>query len=145
MWRETETNKKIAFAAAITAILLILFIIVLVAVLLRAGWVNAARLVDGGRFIETHTACGPVRGTVDGADQFTFLGIPYAVPVLEADRFKHSRVPRNLGECFEGTFAAHNEDNETDALSGRCLRKMPDGVDGDEESHISSQLSMDIS
>ena len=44
------------------------------------------------------------------------------------------RVPRNLAECFEGTFAAHNEDNETDALSGRCLRKMPDAVDGDEES-----------
>lgn len=61
------------------------------AVLLSAGWANEARLVDGGRFIETHTACGPVRGTVDGADQFTFLGIPYAVPVLEADRFTHSR------------------------------------------------------
>ena len=46
------------------------------------------------------------------------------------------RVPRNLAECFEGTFAAHREDNETDALSGRCLRKMPDGVDGDEASFI---------
>ena len=37
-----------------------------------------------------------------------------------------------MGECFEGTFTAHYEDNETDALSGRCLRKMPDGVEGDE-------------
>ena len=64
---------------------------VLVAVLLSAGWANAARLVEGGRFIETHTACGPVRGAVDGPDQFTFTGIPYAVPVTDADRFTHSR------------------------------------------------------
>ena len=61
------------------------------AVLLSAGWANAARLVEGGKFIETHTACGPVRGTVDGPDQFTFMGIPYAVPVTDADRFTHSR------------------------------------------------------
>ena len=64
---------------------------VLVAVLLSAGWANAARLVEGGKFIETHTACGPVRGAVDGPDQFTFTGIPYAVPVTDADRFTHSR------------------------------------------------------
>ena len=44
------------------------------------------------------------------------------------------RVPKNLEECFEGTFAALKEDNETDALSGRCLQKMPDGVVGDEVS-----------
>ena len=53
------------------------------------------------------------------------------LPIIRCTNF---RVPRNLAECFEGTFAAHNEDNETDALSGRCLRKMPDAVDGDEES-----------
>ena len=71
---------------------------VLVAVLLSAGWANVARLVEGGRFIETHTACGPVRGTVDGPDQFTFNGIPYAVPVMEADRFTHSRWEGGNGQ-----------------------------------------------
>ena len=33
MWRETDTNKKIVFAAAITVILLLIFIIVSVNIL----------------------------------------------------------------------------------------------------------------
>ena len=78
------------------------------AVLLSAGWANAARLVEGGKFIETHTACGPVRGTVDGPDQFTFTGIPYAVPVTDADRFTHSRLVQ-LGETFVKSLILHDQ------------------------------------
>jgi hypothetical protein len=139
IWHETDKNKKCFLCAAVSAILLIVLFVVLIALCTRPSWTNEARISVSGRFIVTHTTCGPVQGVVDSPDQFSFRGIPYAVPVLEDNRFTHSRAPSSLAECFEGQFVAHNEANESDSLSSRCLRKMPQGIKGDENC-----LSLDI-
>jgi hypothetical protein len=40
---------------------------------------------------------------------FSFIGIPYAVPLLGTDRWTHSKPMTNLAECHEGTFKAHSQ------------------------------------
>ena len=52
---------------------------------------------------------------VDGKDQFSFRGIPYAVPPTGRNRFAHSRAATSLLECHEGTFLAHDQPAEEDA------------------------------
>ena len=58
---------------------------------------------------------------VDGKDQFSFRGIPYAVPPTGPNRFTHSRAATSLLECHEGTFLAHDvipeEEEEDDAAA----------------------------
>jgi hypothetical protein len=40
---------------------------------------------------------------------FSFIGIPYAVPLLTTHRWTHSKPMKNLAECHEGTFKAHSQ------------------------------------
>ena len=39
---------------------------------------------------------------VEGEDQFSFKRIPYAVPVLDTDRWTHSTPMTTLNDCHEG-------------------------------------------
>jgi len=39
---------------------------------------------------------------------FSFMGVPYAVPLQGTDRWTHSKPMTNLAECHEGTFKAHS-------------------------------------
>ena len=64
---------------------------------------------------------------VEGHDQFSFKRIPYAVPLLNTDRWTHSSPMTKLEDCHEGTLKAHSH-NET----GSCWKRYPNGADGDE-------------
>ncbi|TRY73621.1 hypothetical protein TCAL_09914 [Tigriopus californicus] len=128
-FHEMDRHKQLALCCIVTALILLILVIVLVAAFTPVGWANEARLIGGGKFIETHTTCGPVEGLVDGLDQFSFKGIPYAVPVVGTQRFTHSRAATNLAECFEGKFLAHGQN-----ASAKCWRRYPNGeVNGNED------------
>lgn len=128
-FHEMDRQKQLALCCIVTALILLILVIVLVAAFTPVGWANEARLIRGGKFIETHTTCGPVEGLVDGLDQFSFRGIPYAVPVIGTQRFTHSRAATNLAECFEGKFLAHGQNAST-----KCWRRYPNGdVSGNED------------
>lgn len=65
---------------------------------------------------------------VDGPDQFSFRGIPYASPLLGRNRFKHSQPVVTLEECYSGTFIAHDQgENKTGPNDQQCLRRDPSG------------------
>ncbi len=55
-------QKQVALLGIVAGLLLLVIIIVAVASCAPSGWTNDARIVDGGKFIETHTVCGPVQG-----------------------------------------------------------------------------------
>ena len=145
MWREADDKKRACFLSCAVAVILLLLVgIILIAVCAAAGsgWANEARIVAGGEFIQTHTTCGPIQGAVDGPDRFSFHGIPYAAPAIgDKGRLRHARTVVSLEDCYEGTFKAIGVDNgnESDSVSGWCMRKMPAGVSGEEDC-----LSLDI-
>ena len=51
------------------------------------------------------------------------------MPVLGADRWKHSQPMTSLSDCHDGTLQAHSHN---DSSSGSCLRHYPTGADGTE-------------
>jgi len=58
-FREWELRKKLALCGIITGVILLLVVIILIAC--AAGGVsNDARI--SGKYVETHTTCGPVEG-----------------------------------------------------------------------------------
>ena len=103
--------------------LFLLLLIIIIAASMPGGWANRHRLVEGGKYVETLTGCGMVRGHVDGKDRFHFRSLPYSVPV---DRFAHSRLPASLEECGE-------EVQEPSNSSVTCLRTTQDGTVGQED------------
>jgi carboxylesterase type B len=76
---------------------------------------------------------------VDGPDQFSFYGIPYAVPVHSKDRWSHARPATNLAECHEGPFRAHGNNGSSGNGNGGCWRVFPEGPRGQENC-----LSLDV-
>jgi len=123
-----DRQKQLGVLGSICLLLLILFIIILVAICTPSAWTNSARISEDGKFVTTHTICGPIKGLVEGEDQFSFKRIPYAVPVLDTDRWTHSTPMTTLNDCHEGTLEAHGHND-----SGSCWRKYPSGaVSGDE-------------
>ena len=61
-FQELDKKKKFGLCAIILGLILLILIIILIAACTQSGWANEARIVDGGKFIETHTVCGPVQG-----------------------------------------------------------------------------------
>jgi carboxylesterase type B len=123
-----DRQKQLGVLGSIVLLLLILFIIILVAICTPSAWTNNARISEDGKFVTTHTICGPIKGLVEGEDQFSFKRIPYAVPVLDTDRWTHSTPMTTLNDCHEGTLEAHGHND-----SGSCWRRYPSGaVSGDE-------------
>jgi hypothetical protein len=103
--------------------LTLLLLIIIIAASVPGGWSNEHRLVEGGRYIETMTGCGPVRGHVEGEDRFLFRSLPYSVPV---ERFSHSRLPASLEECGDRVEEPSNS-------SSSCLRRTQEGTVGVED------------
>ena len=46
--------------------LILLLLIIIIAACAPGGWSSSHRLVEGGKFVETVTSCGKVRGHVEG-------------------------------------------------------------------------------
>lgn len=122
-----DRQKQYGVIGGAAAFLLFLFIIILVAICTPSDWTNYARISEDGQFVTTHTSCGPVKGLVEGQDQFSFKRIPYAIPVLNTDRWTHSRPMTTLDDCHEGIYEAHGHND-----SGSCIRRYPNGADGSE-------------
>ena len=120
--RGLDTQRQYALLGILGGLLLLLLIII-VAASLPGGWQNHHKLVEDGRFVETQTSCGVVRGLVEGEDRFVFRNIPYSVPV---QRFSHSRLAASLQECGEELQLPSNE-------SVICMRRQEDGVVGVED------------
>ena len=122
-----ERPHQLAFLATSAALLLLLFILIIVAIATPSQWTNYARISTCGKYVTTHTNCGPIQGLVEAHDQFSFQRIPYAVPVQNSDRWTHSKAMTTLDDCHEGTLKAHSHNT-----TGSCWRRYPDGADGDE-------------
>ena len=103
--------------------LLLLLVVIVIAATVPGGWANHHRLVEGGRWVETETSCGRVRGLVEGEDQFSFRGIPYSAPT---DRFQHSRLAASLADCEQLASTANQ--------SRVCVGRGPGGeLEGEED------------
>eukprot|EP00093_Oithona_nana_P003152 03152.XXX_10690_3064_1 [CDS] Oithona nana genome sequencing. len=122
-----ERPHQLAFLATSAALLLLLFILIIVAIATPSQWTNYARISTCGKYVTTHTNCGPIQGLVEAHDQFSFQRIPYAVPVQNSERWTHSKAMTTLDDCHEGTLKAHSHN-----VTGSCWRRYPDGADGDE-------------
>ena len=73
--------------------------------------------------------CGLHRLLDEG--EFTFKGIPYAVPPLEERRFAPAEPLRSVDKCWNGTLKAWH--NESDAAPAQCWQLYRNGShDGDE-------------
>lgn len=122
-----DSDKKKLVIALLGLLFLIIIIIIISVAATPSGWSNESRIVSGGKYVETHTTCGPVQGLVEGPDQFSFKRIPYASPVLNKDRWSYSKPKTSLEDCHSGLLKAHSHnDSLGDSL---CLRKFG-GVDG---------------
>ena len=103
--------------------LLLLILIIIIAACAPRGWQNHHKLVEGGKYIETETACGKVLGWVEGNDRFLFRAIPYSVSV---ERFTHSRLAQTLDECGDEVKEPSNE-------TRICMRRLATGIVGEED------------
>merc|ERR1712223_1494873 len=123
-----ERPHQLGILASLAALFLFLFILIIVAICSPSDWTNYARITEDGKYVVTDTTCGPIQGLVEGHDQFSFKRIPYAVPLLNTDRWTHSSPMTKLEDCHEGTLKAHSH-NET----GSCWKRYPNsGADGAE-------------
>ncbi len=129
-YNELDRQKQLGVLGVIGGILFLLFIIILIAICSPSDWSNDYRISDCGKYVTTHTTCGPVQGLVEEWNQFSFRRIPYGVPVMNSDRWTHSQPTMTLTDCHEGTLKAHSH-NES-STGGSCWRRYPDGADGDE-------------
>ena len=59
---ELDKEKKLLVIAVLGLLFLIILIIIICAAAAPSGWSNEARLVSEGKYVETHTTCGPVQG-----------------------------------------------------------------------------------
>merc|ERR1719458_2194074 len=116
---QPRRNGLIGVAAG----LILLLLIIIIAACAPGGWSSSHRLVEDGKFIETVTSCGKVRGHVEGYDRYLFRALPYSVPVA---RFAHSRMPSSVDECGEDILQPANS-------STTCLRMTQGGMVGDED------------
>ena len=57
-----DRQKQLGVLGSICLLLLILFIIILVAICTPSAWTNSARISEDGKFVTTHTICGPIKG-----------------------------------------------------------------------------------
>ena len=103
--------------------LLLLILIIIIASCVPGGWSNYHKLVEDGKYVETLTSCGTVRGVVEGPDRFMFRNIPYSVSV---ERFSHSRLAASLEECGD-------EVQEPSNVTTLCKRRLASGITGDED------------
>lgn len=103
--------------------LLLLILIIIIASCFPGGWSNHHKLVEDGKYVETLTSCGTVRGLVEGPDRFMFKSIPYSVSV---ERFSHSRLPQTLDECGDEVKQPSNK-------TTICKRRLASGIIGDED------------
>lgn len=126
-YNELDRQKQLGVLGILALLILILLIIIICAACAPTNWTNGARIVGEGKYVETHTSCGPIQGLVEGPDQFSFLRIPYAASALNTDRWTDSKPMTTLADCHEGTFVAHSHNS-----SGSCWRRYPNGADGDE-------------
>ena len=98
-----ERPKQLAVLGTAGSLLLLLFILIIVCIATPSQWTNYARISECGKYVTTHTNCGPIQGLVEGIDQFSFKRIPYAVPVQNTDRynfFERSSKILILLQCF---------------------------------------------
>ena len=61
---ELDSDKKRLLLAVLGVLLLIIFIIIICVAATPSGWSNESRFVSDGKYVETHTTCGPVQGCV---------------------------------------------------------------------------------
>lgn len=106
-----DRSKQLGVLAVLAALFLFLFILIIVGICAPSNWTNYSRITQDGQYVLTHTTCGPIQGLVEGHDQFSFKRIPYAVPVLNTDRWTHSRPMTSLTDCHEGTLIAHSHNS----------------------------------
>jgi hypothetical protein len=59
---ELDSDKKRLLLAVLGVFLLIIFIIIICVAATPSGWSNESRFVSEGKYVETHTTCGPVQG-----------------------------------------------------------------------------------
>ena len=59
---ELERDKKLLVIGVLALFFLIIFIIIICAAAAPSAWSNEARIVAEGKYVETHTTCGPIQG-----------------------------------------------------------------------------------
>ena len=69
-WAALDSQKKCGLCGIVAGVKLLLLIIIIIALCTPGGWTNEAKIT--GDTIQTHTTCGPVTGSVDEYDQFSF-------------------------------------------------------------------------
>ena len=94
-----ERPKQLAVLGTAGSLLLLLFILIIVAIATPSQWTNYARISECGKYVTTHTNCGPIQGLVEAYDQFSFKRIPYAVPVQNTDRYAKLLKRRQKNSC----------------------------------------------
>jgi len=99
-----ERPHQLGILATLAALLLFLFILIIVGICSPSDYTNYARISVDGKFVVTDTTCGPIQGLVEGHDQFSFKRIPYAVAVMNSDRWTHSSPMTKLEDCHEGKY-----------------------------------------
>ncbi|XP_059478726.1 neurotactin isoform X2 [Neocloeon triangulifer] len=89
-------------------------------------------ILINGTYVTTVTSCGPVEGKLDEGE-FTFKGIPYAVPPVDNLRFAPAKPLRSLEQCWNGTFRAWTH-NSSESGPNQCWQLYRNGShDGDED------------
>ena len=59
---ELDRDKKLLMIGVLALFFLIIFIIIICAAAAPSAWSNEARIVGEGKYVETHTTCGPIQG-----------------------------------------------------------------------------------
>ena len=67
---ELDRDKKLVLGVVLGVLFLIILIIIICVAATPAGWSNESRFVSEGKYVETHTTCGPVQGYVRLFDSF---------------------------------------------------------------------------
>ena len=57
-----DRPKQLAVKAVLAGLALLLFILLLVGICTPSDWTNYARISEDGKYVSTHTTCGPVQG-----------------------------------------------------------------------------------
>ncbi|KAH0554643.1 neurotactin [Cotesia glomerata] len=122
IWIAVARRNRLVTAAVIL-ILLITIIIISVACAGPQQLIKAP--VKDGK-VEASTSCGPVQGVLEDGG-FAFRGIPYALPPVNASRWKPAESIHKIESCWNGTYLAHNS-------SEFCWQRDPSGkVSGSED------------
>ncbi|XP_063699428.1 neurotactin isoform X2 [Culicoides brevitarsis] len=101
---ERVQNYRCSMGGILLFLSLVMFILIFA---LSGKLASKAAPIRDGKYVEAVTGCGNVEGLLEDSS-FAFRGIPYAIPPLLDNRWRHAELIDNIDYCWNGTFKAHN-------------------------------------